>query len=90
MPYITKESGDIKLLNARILVPFVKSRLLFALRKGFVGEKKDLLSAESSIEHLDIKAPDAVKNLLITALAALDIAIADPDRRGWLYGTTSL
>ncbi len=85
MPYITKESGDIKVLNARILVPFVKSRLLFALRKGFVGEKKDLLSAESSIEHLGIKAPDTVKNLLKTALAALDIAIADPDRRDWLY-----
>ena len=83
-PYLSKIHSSTRSIIKFVLIPFVKNRCLYVLKKTFVGSRQDLDRIVSDIENVDIINKNAIQLMLQSVVKELELKIID-SRKSWLY-----
>ena len=65
------------------LPPFIRNRILFSVKEGFVGSKEDLNKMVKSIESASFHKEKAMHIVLSQLAIEFDIELSQ-DRKDWL------
>jgi hypothetical protein len=85
LPYIDKLfSSNTRSIVQHLIAPFFQNRLIFALKKEYVGSKEELEIIKSNVMSFDVMNENCLPQMIQPVVETLEFKVTG-ERKKWLY-----